>query len=232
MFYKTVLNISLPYILLGSISHANNCPKWFPMMNDDIIVVMPIYSPSITGPDLDCDELVDSIDPDIDGDGVANASDAFPRDSTETQDSDGDGIGDNADRPIISSLSPGDGATNVSALSNLSVTYSRFDTNIHKVLGKYFKVFRADGAEHTNFNVSASQVSISGHTVTVNPNSHLVYGASHYVQIDTGAFKDTTGEINPGIATQYRWNFSVPSGSGPCGCDAFDNCDLPASLQQ
>lgn len=34
---------------------------------------------------------------DTDGDGVADAQDAFPRDASETMDSDGDGVGDNAD---------------------------------------------------------------------------------------------------------------------------------------
>ena len=34
---------------------------------------------------------------DMDGDGVADADDAFPNDPTETVDSDGDGVGDNAD---------------------------------------------------------------------------------------------------------------------------------------
>ncbi|MEM7217436.1 MAG: thrombospondin type 3 repeat-containing protein [Pseudomonadota bacterium] len=35
--------------------------------------------------------------PDTDGDGVADAQDAFPNDPSETSDSDGDGVGDNAD---------------------------------------------------------------------------------------------------------------------------------------
>lgn len=47
--------------------------------------------------DLDGDGIGDACDPDIDGDGVPNADDAFPTDPTETTDSDGDGIGDNAD---------------------------------------------------------------------------------------------------------------------------------------
>ena len=38
-----------------------------------------------------------SINPDIDGDGVLNAEDAFPRDASESVDTDGDGIGNNAD---------------------------------------------------------------------------------------------------------------------------------------
>lgn len=48
--------------------------------------------------DLDSDDKGDACDSDIDGDGVANAQDAFPRDKTESKDSDRDGVGDNADR--------------------------------------------------------------------------------------------------------------------------------------
>jgi hypothetical protein len=37
------------------------------------------------------------LNPDTDGDGVGDASDAFPNDPTETSDRDGDGVGDNGD---------------------------------------------------------------------------------------------------------------------------------------
>lgn len=47
--------------------------------------------------DLDGDGVGDACDPDIDGDGVANGSDAFPTNPAEWADSDGDGFGDNAD---------------------------------------------------------------------------------------------------------------------------------------
>ena len=36
---------------------------------------------------------------DTDGDGVGDNADAFPNDPTETVDTDGDGVGDNADTP-------------------------------------------------------------------------------------------------------------------------------------
>ena len=39
----------------------------------------------------------DSGNPDIDGDGIANGVDAFPRDARESVDTDGDGVGDNSD---------------------------------------------------------------------------------------------------------------------------------------
>ena len=47
--------------------------------------------------DLDKDGQGDVCDSDRDGDGVANTSDVFPDDPTETKDSDKDGVGDNAD---------------------------------------------------------------------------------------------------------------------------------------
>ncbi len=85
-------------VVLGTFVHANECPKWFPMPAlDGLVVVMPIYDESITGPDMDCDEIVDSLDTDIDGDGVLNVNDAFPTNASESVDTDGDGIGNNAD---------------------------------------------------------------------------------------------------------------------------------------
>lgn len=47
--------------------------------------------------DLDSDGLGDACDLDIDGDGVPNGQDAFPRNPAESADTDADGVGDNAD---------------------------------------------------------------------------------------------------------------------------------------
>ncbi len=55
------------------------------------------------------------MDPDDDNDGVADVSDAFPMDATETRDTDGDGIGDGTDPDI-----DGDGVPNA-ADSNADV---------------------------------------------------------------------------------------------------------------
>jgi len=53
---------------------------------------------------LDQDYIPDSLDDDIDGDGVLNIEDAFPRDPTESTDLDQDGIGDNSDSDIDGDL--------------------------------------------------------------------------------------------------------------------------------
>jgi len=47
--------------------------------------------------DFDGDGQCDDLDPDDDGDGVADGDDASPNDPSEWDDTDGDGIGDNAD---------------------------------------------------------------------------------------------------------------------------------------
>ncbi|EAT13974.1 hypothetical protein HF888_11060 [Bermanella marisrubri] len=53
--------------------------------------------------DLDDNGQGDLCDDDMDGDGVNNAEDAFPKDVTESVDVDGDGIGDNKDLDLQSS---------------------------------------------------------------------------------------------------------------------------------
>ena len=94
MILKKLLTSAL---LLSAITYANSCPKWLPLASGDMTIVIPIYNESITGPDMDCDEILDNVDTDIDGDGVANTADAFPTNSSESIDTDGDGIGNNAD---------------------------------------------------------------------------------------------------------------------------------------
>ena len=77
-------------------------------------------SPIVSGetpPDNDGDLTSDLIDPDDDNDGVPDAADAFPLDHAETADTDGDGVGNNADNcPRISNANQldndGDGVGN------------------------------------------------------------------------------------------------------------------------
>src|SRR3954449_8753320 len=54
-------------------------------------------TPNASQADLDGDHIGNPCDPDRDGDGHANGSDAFPDSGAEWADADFDGIGDNAD---------------------------------------------------------------------------------------------------------------------------------------
>ena len=91
------LQIIFIFTLTQVIYAKNDCPKWLLVPDNDLVIVVPIYDMDITEPDLDCDGVIDSVDGDIDGDGVANANDAFPWDASESVDTDNDGIGNNVD---------------------------------------------------------------------------------------------------------------------------------------
>ncbi len=65
------------------------------------------FESSYQPPNLDGDALSDSVDPDVDGDGVENTLDVFPLDAAEWLDTDTDGVGDNADPDL-----DGDGVPN------------------------------------------------------------------------------------------------------------------------
>ncbi|MDQ7047690.1 MAG: hypothetical protein Q9M39_08785, partial [Sulfurovum sp.] len=88
---------SLIFALSSTFVYANPCPKFAIIPYDSLVIPIPIYDKTITEPDLDCDEIIDTEDDDIDGDGIPNANDAFPRDAEESIDTDNDGIGNNAD---------------------------------------------------------------------------------------------------------------------------------------
>ena len=79
---------------------------------------------SVTPEDLDGDGTCDAIDADDDDDGFEDGQDAFPRDSTEWEDANGDGLGDNANPPPSDGI-PGFGAASALCASLLALAASR-----------------------------------------------------------------------------------------------------------
>lgn len=75
---------------------ANDCPRWAPILNDDILIIIPIhYNGDNTDPDEDCDGVSDSDErlhgtnpsnPDTDGDGVDDYNDDYPTDAHKSID--------------------------------------------------------------------------------------------------------------------------------------------------
>ncbi len=135
----------------------------------------------------------------------------------------------------IKSLTPAPNSSNIDGSNRvITIEYKYFDKKIKKVPNKGIRVYKANGdIEHTvSINSEITDTTtIDGSKVNVNLSSHLVYGAKHYVKIDTSAFIDESNFTNKGIKDNQTWSFIVPSGSGPCGCDEFDNSDLDENLQ-
>ena len=84
--FKTT-KLYLLTVLFSSTLFANSCPKWAPIVMDDILTIIPIYPSSITAQDSDCDGVSDVDEqangtnpnnPDTDGDGVNDYRDDYP----------------------------------------------------------------------------------------------------------------------------------------------------------
>ena len=81
--------------ILHSFLLANDCPKWAPIVMDDILITIPIYNGNNTDPDADCDGVSDAderahgTDPlksDTDGDGVDDYQDDYPLNPNKSAD--------------------------------------------------------------------------------------------------------------------------------------------------
>ena len=109
--------------------------------------------------------------------------------------------------PIISSLSPLDGATNVAGNVNLALTF-----NEEVVVGSGdVSIFKSsDDSLVEAIDVESGQVTgTTTTTITINPSVSLETGVSYYVQIDATAIDDLNGNSFAGIADETTWNFTV-----------------------
>ncbi len=108
--------------------------------------------------------------------------------------------------PILSNLSPADNATGVAVSANLVLT---FNETIKAGTGNFI-IFNADGTVAKTIAVTdASQVSISGSTVTINPSTDLAAGSSYYFNTANGVLKDSAGNSFAGITGTTAYNFAA-----------------------
>lgn len=81
-------------------AYPNDPTRWIPDTDGDGLNDQLDNCPALANAgqaDLDHDGVGDVCDPDVDGDGIANAQDAFPNNPAESADSDGDGFGNSVD---------------------------------------------------------------------------------------------------------------------------------------
>ncbi len=116
--------------------------------------------------------------------------------------------------PTLSSTNPVDGATSVSPVASLSMT---FDENVSAVSGKEIVLYTTIGsAVVERFSVTdTSRVTIFGRVVTVNPTASLEWSTIYFVRVDAGAFRDAAGNAFSGIWSQTDWNFTTAVDTSP-----------------
>lgn len=104
--------------------------------------------------------------------------------------------------PEAQTFSPLDNALAVPVDADLTITFSE---NI--VLGNAsgVRLYRIDGSP-VQVGVNAS---VSGNTLTINPDSNLTGGADYYVEIDSGAITDALGNGYVGIVGSTDYNFTA-----------------------
>jgi hypothetical protein len=118
----------------------------------------------------------------------------------------------------VNLFTPTNGATAVEA--NVGIQIS-FNESIDKNNTKNIGIYTNDNVLFKN--ISLNDVAINENNATIVYNSHLKYGAVHYIKIDSEAFYDNHNNKYQGI-TDKTWSFTIKH--GPCGCDELDNCDL------
>ncbi len=108
--------------------------------------------------------------------------------------------------PLISTLSPANVATNVALNANLVAT---FDENIQKGAGNIVIKKVSDNSVVQTIDVASSDVTVSGATATIDPPADLLNSIQYYVEIDSTAFQDLSGNAFAGITGSATWSFTT-----------------------
>jgi VCBS repeat-containing protein len=106
--------------------------------------------------------------------------------------------------PTLSSSTPADNATAVAVGSNLVLTFSE------AVQAGTGNIVISNGTDTRTISVTdATQVSISGSSVTMNPTADLHGSSSYHVQMASGVIKDLAGNSFAGISDATTLNFGT-----------------------
>lgn len=106
--------------------------------------------------------------------------------------------------PAVNTYSPVNGATDVAIGADLVLTFSE---NVEAGEGSI--VIYNSASDKSVATISASDLTILNHVVTVNPADNLEYGSSYYVRITEDAFADPSGNYFAGISDSTTWQFTT-----------------------
>jgi hypothetical protein len=115
--------------------------------------------------------------------------------------------------PTLLQQLPSDGATEVEYTSNITLTFSE---NVAPGPGQYLTIRKvSDNSTVASIDVTSSQVSFSGTSVTINPTVDLPTSTALYVLIDQGAFTDIAGNGYAGISSNSGYRFTTAADVTP-----------------
>ncbi|MBK8087065.1 MAG: lamin tail domain-containing protein [Chitinophagaceae bacterium] len=113
--------------------------------------------------------------------------------------------------PLVSVLSPANGAVNVTTASTASIT---FNENIEKGTGSITLRKTSDGSILKTFDVTDAEVTVAGSSASFLIQG-LAFTTSYYLEVSDGAFKDLSGNSFAGFTGNSTWSFT--SGNMPLG---------------
>ncbi|MEG4273240.1 Ig-like domain-containing protein, partial [Microcoleus sp. M2_D4] len=112
--------------------------------------------------------------------------------------------------PTAASFTPADNATNIAVAADLAVTLSEA---VQKGTGNIVIKKVSDNSVVETIDVTSANVTVSGSTVTINPTADLAPSTEYYVEIASGAIKDSAGNNYAGITGPTSWNFTTLTAS-------------------
>ena len=121
--------------------------------------------------------------------------------------------------PIVSTFSPIDEATGVTAGSNIVLTF-------REIIGRGTGTIAihsgsATGSVVESYDATTStNLSISSHTLTINPTAVLVSGTHYFVTLDPGSIKNIAGNSYAGTSS-YDFTTAAAADLGTSGNDTF-----------
>ena len=107
--------------------------------------------------------------------------------------------------PTIISLSPANGATNISLTTTASAIFSE---DIQKGSGNIFIKRVSDNSIFQTIDISTALVTVSGATMSITLNT-LAANTGYYVEISNGAIQDLEGNNFAGITGNSTWSFTT-----------------------
>ncbi|WP_407526689.1 Ig-like domain-containing protein [Lacibacter sp. MH-610] len=123
--------------------------------------------------------------------------------------------------PVISTLNPANGATNLLLSPLCTITFSEA---VQKGTGNILIKRFSDNTTVQTFDVTSAAVSVSGSAVSFT--ASLIASTQYYVEMDAGAFKDLANNNFAGITGNSTWSFSTGTGAITNYKFDFNSCTI------